>query len=83
MSLEGIWFVQSYRGVDVNRIERRGEGEKKSPKIMIHWDHSGISCPYCPTHHTNTHKHPPFSILQLLLAHWKHDGILSSSISFG
>lgn len=35
--------------------ERRREEREKSSKITVHWDHSGISCPYCPTApHRNT-----------------------------
>lgn len=50
--------------------ERRREESKKSSKITVHWDHSGISCQNCPTaphRHTRTqHTHTHVSILPSL-----------------
>lgn len=31
------------------RVEGAERGDVKPSKIMIHWDHCGISCACCPT----------------------------------
>lgn len=67
-----LWVVASLYGVNrydsgryIVYLERRREESKKSSKITVHWDHSGISCQNCPTaphrhtrtQHTHTHTH--------------------------